>query len=59
MGNDVSILPPSLRPHHYNRAALSHSAQTSLSLAELPSSGEGPEHLDTLFLKGHHTLVLD
>lgn len=51
--NDVSILPPSLQPRHYNKAALSGS---SLKVAEFPLYREGPEQLGTLFLEGHHTL---
>ena len=38
--NDVSILPPSLQPHHYNKAALtSSSAQISI-LLNFPNLGE-------------------
>lgn len=53
--NDVSILPPSLHPGHYNKAA---SNSSSPNLAEFPLSGEGPGRLGILFLEGHHTLVL-
>lgn len=62
--NDVSILPPSLQPHHYNKAALtSSSAQISILLNFPNLGGVGGDRTwvtgGTLFLKGHRTLDSD